>query len=248
MTDMAKVREETQAALKKVAEDMKRFHDVHKGKSLVLKPGNKVLVENLNLKTNRPMKKLGDKRVELVEVLKKVGESTYKVKLPRSWKIHDVFNEVLLTKYNDPEFSSQQRYPPLPDVINEEEEFEVEAILDVKYKKPSKDAISKGFTSGVWYLVQWKGYSPTENTWTKKENVENANELITEFHNTHPDKPDKKGQKPNKNNLTRKLEIPMSLCPRELLHLMLPLYDTKDVDEDLPLERDLLCKILESVT
>lgn len=193
VTDMTQVMEETQAALKKAAEDMKRFHDVHKGKSLVLKPGDKVLVENLNLKTNRPMKKLADKHFGPVEVLKKVGESTYKVKLPKSWNIHDVFNEVLLTKYNDPEFTSQQRSPPPPDVINEEEEFEVEAILEVKYKKLSKDTNRKGFTSGVWYLVQWKGYSPTENTWTQKENIKNADELITEFHNTHPDKLDKKG-------------------------------------------------------
>lgn len=102
MTDMTQVMEETQAALKKAAEDMKRFHDVHKGKFLVLKPGDKVLVENLNLKTNRPMKKLGDKRFGPVEVLKKVGESAYKVKLPKSWKIHDVFNKVLLTKYDQP--------------------------------------------------------------------------------------------------------------------------------------------------
>lgn len=93
------------------------------------------MVEILNIKTNRPMKKLGDKHFGPVEVLKKVGESAYKVKLPPSWNIHDVFNEVLLTKYHDPEFSSQQKSPPLPDIIDEEEEFEVEAILDVKYKK-----------------------------------------------------------------------------------------------------------------
>lgn len=130
--------EETQAALKKAAEEMKRFHDVQTGKSLVLKPGNKVLVEILNLKTNRPMKKLGDKHFRPVKEPKKVGESAYKVKLPPSWKIHDVFNEVLLTKYNDPEFSSQQKSPPLPDGIDEEEEFEVEAILDVKYKNPTQ--------------------------------------------------------------------------------------------------------------
>lgn len=33
---MAQVMEETQAALKKATEDMKRFHDVHKGESLNL--------------------------------------------------------------------------------------------------------------------------------------------------------------------------------------------------------------------
>lgn len=133
-----------------------------------------------------------------------------------------------------------------PDIINEEEEFEVEAILDVKYKKASKDAIRKGFTSGVWYLVQWKGYSPTENTWTQKDNVENADELITEFHHTHPDKLDEKGRKPNKKTLTRKLEIPMSSFPRQLLCPMPPLNDTEDVNEDLPSEKKLLQLVIQN--
>lgn len=57
VTQMDEVIEETQSALKKAAEDMKRFHDVHKGESLNLKPGDKVLVENINIKTRRPMKK-----------------------------------------------------------------------------------------------------------------------------------------------------------------------------------------------
>lgn len=39
VTEMANVMEETQAALKKAAEDMKRFHDARTGKSLDLKPG-----------------------------------------------------------------------------------------------------------------------------------------------------------------------------------------------------------------
>lgn len=143
---------------------------------------------------------------------------------------------------NDP----RRRLPPPLDIINEEEDFEMEAILDVKYKKPSKDAIRKGFTSGVWYLVQWKGYSPTENTWTEKENIENADELITEFHDTHPDKPVKKGRNSNKKTLTRKLEIPMSAFPRELLRPMPPLNDTEDVDEDLPSEKELLCLVIQN--
>lgn len=79
-----------------------------------------------------------------------------------------------------------------------------------------------------------------------KENVENADELITEFHQTHPDKPDKKGRKPNKKTLTRKLEIPMSSFPRELFHPMPALNDTEDVDEDLPSERDLLWLVIQN--
>lgn len=86
VTSMANVMEETQAALKKAAEDMKRFDDVHAGKSLDLKPGDKVMVENSYIKTNRTMKKVGNKCFGPVEVLKKVGELAYQVKLPPSWQ------------------------------------------------------------------------------------------------------------------------------------------------------------------
>lgn len=165
VTQMDEVIEETQSALQKVAEDMKRFHDVHKGESLNLKPGDKVLVENINIKTRRPMKKLGDKRFGPVEVLKKIGTSTYKLKIPRGWKIHDVFNKVLLTKYHEPEFTCQKKEPPpLPDLIDNQEEFEVEAILDSKKKTPSNVQKKMGYTSGIWYLVRWKGYGPDDDS------------------------------------------------------------------------------------
>ena len=43
--------------------------------------------------------------------------------------IYDVFNEDLLTKYEEPQYKSQHvELALLPDIINEEEEYEVEEI------------------------------------------------------------------------------------------------------------------------
>jgi len=43
--------------------------------------------------------------------------------------IHNVFNEDLLTQCKEPQYKSQHMDPaPLPDIINEEEEYEVEEI------------------------------------------------------------------------------------------------------------------------
>ena len=39
------------------------------------------------------------------------------------------------------------------------------------------------------YLVHWEGYPQEENTWEPVANLEHAQELIDEFHNTHPDHP-----------------------------------------------------------
>ena len=58
------------------------------------------------------MKKLNNKCLGPFEILEKVGKLAYCLKLPSQWKIHDVFNEVLLSPYHPPQFESQQQ--PLP--------------------------------------------------------------------------------------------------------------------------------------
>ena len=94
---------------------MKDFYDRRKGESIQYKPGDQVLLEGKNISSDRPMKKLDDKRYGPFEVEKKVGNSAYKLKLPATWRgVHPVFNEVLLTPFKPPAFPSQKPPPPPP--------------------------------------------------------------------------------------------------------------------------------------
>ena len=69
------------------------------------------------------MKKLDNKCLGLFKILEKVRKSVYYLKLPSQWKIHDVFNEVLLSPYHPLQFESQQQpLSPLPKIINGQEE------------------------------------------------------------------------------------------------------------------------------
>ena len=96
------------------------------------------------------MKKLDNKYLGSFEILEKVGKSVYHLKLPSQWKIHNIFNEVLLSPYHPPQFESQQHpLPPPSEIINRQEEWEVECIKKAK-------ATVRG---GVQFLVKWKGYS-----------------------------------------------------------------------------------------
>ena len=93
-----------------------------------------------------------------------------------TWKIYNVFNEVLLTPYCTPSFLSQQKLsPPLPKIINNEPEYIVEKILDAKL---------------VWghvkYLVKWEGYSDEYNSWEPMSDVANAKQKVKEYHDIHP--------------------------------------------------------------
>jgi hypothetical protein len=62
--------------------------------------GDKVWLEATNINTDRLAKKLDDKQIGPFPRVKKVGASSYKLKLPATWKkISPIFNEVLLSPY-----------------------------------------------------------------------------------------------------------------------------------------------------
>jgi hypothetical protein len=59
----------------------------------------------------------------------------YQLTLPTQWKqkgIHDVFHTSLLTTYHETEAHGVNHLEPPPDVIEGEEEYEVEEVLDLK--------------------------------------------------------------------------------------------------------------------
>ena len=95
-----------------------------------------------------PSKKLDQKRYRPFTIKEEIGQGTYRVELPEGWTIHNVFNKDLLTHCKKAEFASQHKDPaPPPDIINEEEEYEVEEIKG-HHKKGRRTQL----------LAHWKGY------------------------------------------------------------------------------------------
>ena len=94
-----------------------------------MKPEDHMWLENKNIHSNRPLKKLDNKRYRPFKISKDIGLGTFELKLPEGWMIHNVFNEDLLTRCVEPKFQRQCRNPaPLPVIINEKEEYEVEEV------------------------------------------------------------------------------------------------------------------------
>ena len=60
--------------------------------------------------------------------------------------------------------------PPKLVIIEGEEEFEVEKILNKQVVQGKEK-----------FLVWWKGYTAEGDTWESRENLENAKELVEEF-------------------------------------------------------------------
>ena len=96
---------------------------------------------------------------------------SHDIELLEGWAIHNVFSENLLTRYKKMEFASQHKDPaPLPDIIHEEEEYEVEEI---------RGHCKKG--RGIQFLVHWKGYGNEHDQWMTEANLKHAKEAIQDY-------------------------------------------------------------------
>ena len=125
------VQELAKKSLDQAAETIKKYYDCHSGPSIQYKLGDMVYLDSRNIKTTRPTKKFDNKWFGPFEVVSKVRASVYKLKLPQGWLIHPVFNEILLKLYAPQVFNIQKAPPPPPsELVDNEVEYKVEAIID----------------------------------------------------------------------------------------------------------------------
>ena len=54
-------------------------------------------LENKNIQSNQPLKKLDNKRYGPFRISQNIGLGAFQLELPEGWVIHNVFNEDLLT-------------------------------------------------------------------------------------------------------------------------------------------------------
>jgi len=173
--------QEAESALKKAAEDMARFADVHRNEAPDFKVGDKVWLDRSDIKTKRPAKKMDDRRLGPFAILKKVSRSAYVLKLPASLsRLHPVFNVSKLRQFNESTIPGQKTDPPPPIELEDgDKAYEVEEILN-----------SKLFGKTLKYLIKWKGYTAEHNTYEPPSNID-APRAIAEFHKKHPSAPRK---------------------------------------------------------
>ena len=147
----------------------------------VFKPGSKVMLSMRNIKTCRPLKKLDVKYSGPFEVKERIGTLNYRLKLPPSVKIHDVFHVSLLEPFHEPSFPGQQPVRPGPLQVNEEEVYKVARIVDSRLHGRRKD---------LQYLVEWLGYenTPKATTWEPRRHI-CTQQLKDKFHLANPNKP-----------------------------------------------------------
>jgi RNase H-like domain found in reverse transcriptase/Reverse transcriptase (RNA-dependent DNA polymerase)/Integrase zinc binding domain/Integrase core domain len=132
----------------------------------------------------RDTNKLKPKWIGPFQIIQTVGKSAYKLKLPPTMKIHNVFHVNLLKKWvADP----NRPVHPKPIVINGNEEFEVNKILGHRPKSCKGPPYH-----GLQYLVQYTGYGPEHNQFIPASDIP-ANRALARAYWKRVNSPSQKG-------------------------------------------------------
>jgi len=166
------VQEEAKAVLRKAQEEIKKYADKKRAEVDEYKVGDLVMLSTKDLKyqmVRRRTEKLTERFVGPYKIKKIISLNAVELELPSTIKIHSVVNVSRIQRYVG-QVEGQRKEQPVLVIIEEEEEWKVERILN-KQRIREKDK----------YLVQWKGFTVESDTWEGRENLENIKEAVKEY-------------------------------------------------------------------
>ena len=158
---------------------MKRYYDRNRQAAPEYKVGDKAWLSLQNYSSDRPMKKLDHKWAGPFTITKIVSPAAIKLRLSaREKNIHPVVSVSSIRPYIPDEIAQRPQPPqPGPIIVDNQEEYEVEEVLDSRFR-----------WGKLWYLVKFTGWSHSDNMWLPHTEV-HAPTAVEEFHLRHPDSP-----------------------------------------------------------
>jgi len=118
-----------------------------------------------NIHVKQRSKKLNNKSIKPFEIKRNIKGLSYELDLLKKMQIHLIFHALMLQCCN--------QFIPLQTIktpVKLNEEYQVENILDQRM-----------ISGKTHYLVKWKEYNTSENTWKLKENLLNCARTLQQF-------------------------------------------------------------------
>jgi hypothetical protein len=140
---------------------------------------NHIWLSIRNIQIDRSFRKLDHKMLESFRILKK-RDSAYKLELSVEMNIHSVFHISLLRKDSDDLLSKQIISSFSSIVIDDEQKFDVENIIDSRL-------MSRAFNKRLQYKIRWIEHS-SDRKWYSAENFDHAKEIVTDYHDRYSNK------------------------------------------------------------
>jgi len=109
------------------------------------------------------------------EIIDKLSNITYRLRIPHEYDIHPVLSIAHLEKYvsSPEEFGKREQLEPLREKQKVTEEYKIIKIVKERRIKKNKKYYKE-------YLCNWKGYGITDE-WIPEKNLRNAHELLIEW-------------------------------------------------------------------
>ena len=166
---------EAKSALAKAKDDMAQYYNRHRTPALEYQVRDRVYLCASNIRTTRFSQKLAHHYLGPFTIVWKVRWNAYWLCLLTSMsRLHPVFNVIkLLPTLSDPIPGQKTSPPPLPELVDREEHYVVEQILDSRFMR-----------GRLQFLVKWEGYGYEENSWVPEQDVA-APDKLCEFYQIH---------------------------------------------------------------
>ena len=165
--NMKKIHNELRENLEKAQQQATSYSNRRRKMAPQLKKGDKAYLLTKNLRTQKKKhKKLDHVKVGPFYISEQISPVNYKLELPPDAKIHPVFH-VSLLEPADPETPVETTFYHRAE---EETEFEVESIIHARTHKGIRQ-----------YLIKWKGYPDSVNTWEPRSNLDNCQQKVKEY-------------------------------------------------------------------